>query len=200
MSDNPQSIFRKESLERLSSPEQLDQLMQVVNAKSWISLVTLGSLVFMVLLWSILGRIPIVVVGRGILVHPSTYSSELVALTYFGPEMGERIRPGMQVMIVPNHLDRGTITSLLGRVETVSLSTVKTLDDARQSSNVLSQQDAIAVLARLERDSSTRSGYRWSSAAGSQVELSPGMTTTARVKLAQKAPIAFAFPFLGAFE
>jgi HlyD family secretion protein len=65
-----QDLFRKKSLERLSSPEQLDQLMQVVNPRSWIPLATLGSLVFIALLWSFFGRIPITVEGRGILVFP----------------------------------------------------------------------------------------------------------------------------------
>lgn len=65
-----QDLFRKKSLERLSSPEQLDQLMQVVNPRSWIPLASLGSLVFIALLWSIFGRIPMTVEGRGILVFP----------------------------------------------------------------------------------------------------------------------------------
>jgi HlyD family secretion protein len=65
-----QSLFRKKSLERLSSPERLDQLMQVVNPRSWIPLATLGSLVFIAILWSIFGRIPITVEGRGILIFP----------------------------------------------------------------------------------------------------------------------------------
>jgi hypothetical protein len=39
-------IFRQESLERLSSPDQLDQLLQVVNPQNWLPLVTkkLGNL------------------------------------------------------------------------------------------------------------------------------------------------------------
>ncbi|HEY9659351.1 MAG TPA: NHLP bacteriocin system secretion protein, partial [Allocoleopsis sp.] len=65
-----QNLFRKKSLERLSSPERLDQLMRVVNPGSWIPLAALGSLVFVALLWSVFGRIPITVEGRGILVFP----------------------------------------------------------------------------------------------------------------------------------
>ena len=37
-----QNIFREESIERLSSPEQLDQLMQVVSRRNWLPLTTLG--------------------------------------------------------------------------------------------------------------------------------------------------------------
>ena len=53
MSDS--SIFRKEALERLSSPEQLDQLMKIVTPRSWLPLVTLGGLLGMGLLWSFFG-------------------------------------------------------------------------------------------------------------------------------------------------
>ncbi|MEA5568469.1 NHLP bacteriocin system secretion protein [Anabaena sp. UHCC 0399] len=66
-----ESIFRKESLERLSSPERLDQLMQIVNPLDWLPLATLGSFIFLGLVWSIFGRIPITVSGKGILIKPN---------------------------------------------------------------------------------------------------------------------------------
>ena len=65
-------MFRQASLERLSSPERLDQLMRVVNPKSWIPLATLGILGASALTWSIFGRIPVTVQGAGVLVYPST--------------------------------------------------------------------------------------------------------------------------------
>lgn len=68
--DKKRNIFRQESLERLSSPEQLDQLIQVVGPKEWLPLTVLGSLIFIGLIWSIFGRIPINVQGRGILINP----------------------------------------------------------------------------------------------------------------------------------
>ncbi len=71
MSDDKKSnLFRKESLERLSSPERLDRLLQVVNPKEWVALTCLGSLIIGGLLWSIFGRIPITVNGKGILIDP----------------------------------------------------------------------------------------------------------------------------------
>ena len=70
MSDPKNSLFRKEALERLSSPERLDQLMQVVSLKDWLPLTALGSLAFLAGLWSIFGRIPITVTGQGMLLRP----------------------------------------------------------------------------------------------------------------------------------
>ena len=63
-------IFREESLERLSSPERLDLLTQIVNRRDWLPLSTLGTLVIVTIIWSIFGRISVNVTGKGLLVVP----------------------------------------------------------------------------------------------------------------------------------
>lgn len=62
-------IFRKVALERLSSPEQLDQLMQVTTPKGWMGLATVGGLLLVALTWSIVGSIPERIPGQGILLR-----------------------------------------------------------------------------------------------------------------------------------
>lgn len=62
-------IFRKVSLERLSSPEQLDMMMQVISPKGWIALMSLGGLVLVAILWGIYGSIPTKVSGKCILIQ-----------------------------------------------------------------------------------------------------------------------------------
>ncbi|MEH2151800.1 NHLP bacteriocin system secretion protein [Nostoc sp.] len=64
-------LFRKEALDRLSSPERLDQLMQVVQPNKWIPLAAMGSLIAVGLVWSVFGRIPITIAGQGVVVFPS---------------------------------------------------------------------------------------------------------------------------------
>lgn len=66
----PKKMFREKALEHLSSPEQLDQLLQIVNPRSWIPIATLGGLLLVALLWSISGQIPVTVEGTGLLVRP----------------------------------------------------------------------------------------------------------------------------------
>ncbi len=61
-------IFRQSALEKLSSPEQLDLLLQVTSPRGWLALVPLCSLVIVGVVWSIIGRIPTKVAGQGILV------------------------------------------------------------------------------------------------------------------------------------
>ncbi|MEB3358647.1 MAG: hypothetical protein VKK04_18115 [Synechococcales bacterium] len=193
--DSKTTLFRKESLERLSSPEQLDQLMQVVNPRSWIPLGALGGLLALGLVWSVFGRIPITVIGHGRLVYPSDSNKELVGLSYFTSEDGERIQPGMQVLIIPNTGER--TGGLIGEVVQVSDPTIMTIDEARQTDTANTMQaETVEVITQLETDSSTASGYRWSSANGEDVTLPPGITATARVTLREKPPLAFVFPFL----
>lgn len=67
MSDST-TVFRKVSLDRLSSPEQLDQVMRVTDARGWIALAALGLLLATAVMWGVVGRLPQKVMGTGILV------------------------------------------------------------------------------------------------------------------------------------
>ncbi len=68
-------IFRKVSLERLSSPEQLDQLMQVTNPRGWLALGALVLLILIASVWSVFGSIPTEASGEGILIRRGGVSS-----------------------------------------------------------------------------------------------------------------------------
>ncbi len=63
-----QSVFRKVSLDRLASPDQLDQLMQVTTPKGWVALLALSFLLLTAIVWGCVGRIPETVHGQGMLV------------------------------------------------------------------------------------------------------------------------------------
>ncbi len=60
-------VYRKVSLERLSSPEQLDSLMTVTRAKGWLALLGISIIVLAAILWAFGGEIPTKVAGQGIL-------------------------------------------------------------------------------------------------------------------------------------
>jgi HlyD family secretion protein len=62
------SIFRKTSIDRLSSPEQLDKLIPVTDTKSWLALGMLLAMLATAIVWSIVGALPSRVSGDGILI------------------------------------------------------------------------------------------------------------------------------------
>jgi len=62
------NVFRKVSLDRLSSPEQLDQLMQVTDARGWIILSAFSIALATAVLWGFLGSVTHDVPCSGMLV------------------------------------------------------------------------------------------------------------------------------------
>ncbi|MFN3414569.1 MAG: NHLP bacteriocin system secretion protein, partial [Thermoanaerobaculum sp.] len=63
------NLFRKKALERLSSPERLDELMQVTSPVGWLALGGLGFAILAAIVWGIIGSIAVKVDGKGILMR-----------------------------------------------------------------------------------------------------------------------------------
>lgn len=92
------NIFRKVSLERLSSPEQLDQLMRVTNPRGWLALAAFWLLILVALGWGILGSVPTNAYGEGILIRRGGVSDVVTAGSGQVEEIlvavGDTIEPG----------------------------------------------------------------------------------------------------------
>jgi len=63
-----EKIFRKAALDRLSSPDQLDQLIDVTRPADWIAALVIGLALVGAATWGVVGRIPTRVAGEGILI------------------------------------------------------------------------------------------------------------------------------------
>jgi multidrug efflux pump subunit AcrA (membrane-fusion protein) len=61
-------LFREKALARISSPEQLDTLIQVTSPAGWLALIALCGLIVAALIWGMLGSVPTTVMGDGILI------------------------------------------------------------------------------------------------------------------------------------
>ena len=64
------SIFREAALERLSTPDRLDQGLTIVGSAGWIALGALVALIVGGTIWSLSIRVPITVAGSGIFLEP----------------------------------------------------------------------------------------------------------------------------------
>jgi biotin carboxyl carrier protein len=63
-------MFRKAALDRMSSPERLDQMMKITSRRGWLALVGLIALVVVALIWGIFGRVPTTISGQGLIIRP----------------------------------------------------------------------------------------------------------------------------------
>ena len=61
------SLFRKNSLERISTPEQLNQYVKITNPGVWCILIALLIIFLSVAVWSVFGSIPDTVSASGII-------------------------------------------------------------------------------------------------------------------------------------
>lgn len=62
-----QRIFRAAALERLSSPEQLDELITVTRPRAWLAMAALWLGLIALVTWSIAGRISTLVTAQGVI-------------------------------------------------------------------------------------------------------------------------------------
>lgn len=63
----PTEIFRKVSLDRLSSPEQIDQLLQVTTARGWVALLALCGCIAAAVIWSVTSLTETTIRGSGVI-------------------------------------------------------------------------------------------------------------------------------------
>jgi NHLM bacteriocin system secretion protein len=90
-------FFRKSALEKLSTPEKLDQLIKVTGTKAWIALITIIVVIFTALLWSFMGTVKTkldvigVVLGGDVHEVVATAQGQLVELKV---AIGNKVKKG----------------------------------------------------------------------------------------------------------
>lgn len=85
-------LYRKSSLERISSPEQLDKVLKVTSPMSWLALIGITVIVVVTVIWSIIGTIPVTVTTKGII--SSHVGSNAVYTQEAGTVVSVRVRVG----------------------------------------------------------------------------------------------------------
>lgn len=90
-------IFRKVSLARLSSPDQLDQMLRVTTPKNWIALGGVSLLLAVATGWGYLGSVPTKASGQGVIVRSggvlNVVSPANGILLSMSVKIGDRIKP-----------------------------------------------------------------------------------------------------------
>lgn len=92
-----QSFFRKAALEKLSTPEKLDQLIKVTGTKSWIALVAIGLALIVAITWSFSGNIKTKLNVAGVLLGSEVYEIVSTAqgqLIKLNVKLGDKIKEG----------------------------------------------------------------------------------------------------------
>ena len=97
-------LFRQAALDRLASPERLDELMRVTSPLGWIALAAIGVGILVATIWGFVGRITTKVDGQGILLRGDAVldvtSSSEGRLLSIDVGVGDIVKAGQQVASV----------------------------------------------------------------------------------------------------
>jgi HlyD family secretion protein len=95
------SLYRQQALERLASPEQLDTLMQIKDARSWLALCGCGIVIASALAWGLSGSVPTKQAASGILIYSEgladVASVATGQITAIEVDAGDRVQKGQLI-------------------------------------------------------------------------------------------------------
>jgi multidrug efflux pump subunit AcrA (membrane-fusion protein) len=103
-------VFRKVSIERLSSPEQLDRMITITSTKSWLILIALGCILVSIVIWSFAGSLAVSVTAEGMLVRGGGIVD--ISSSEAGQVSDIRVKPG-------DNIKKGDIVARLDQNEIV---------------------------------------------------------------------------------
>lgn len=93
------TIFRKKSLERIASPDQLDDYLKVSGSSVWVLVAALLMILTAAGVWCFWGRIPTTVSGIGL-------HTETETVCFVKAADSQVIEPGMAVRLAPVNTER----------------------------------------------------------------------------------------------
>ena len=131
-------------------------------------------------------------------------TNQLHCLAYVPSRMGKRIKVGMRCQMLPEITYYNRFGYVLGTVRKVDMFPanrndlmMQFADDSLVDSMIATTPNGLLIDITLETDSSTPSGYRWSTRTGFPEPLEAGTPTQVRVIYAELAPIDLISPLLG---
>ena len=182
-------LFRKTALDRISSPEQLNEYMKVAGPGVWSILAGLAVTFAAFIVWGFLGVIPETIEISGTALAPG--ESSMAIYSFLPIDESRNLEVGMKVRVSPNYAPRERYGFIYGTIQSVSSTpvTAETIHDelgCDEEFICLPPGNLIEVIVALETfdDGSPR----WSSSRGAGIELIIGSTCELSVITAERRP------------
>lgn len=133
------NIYRKASMDRLASPEQLDKMIRIASPSLWIALAGAGLVIISVLIWAIFGSLPdnvaisgLYMTNTGNLGNYATYGGKVTEILV---EKDQHVEAGDVLAVVENEDTDITVQQLKDRIEAVEKVTLTSTNDEATSDN-----------------------------------------------------------------
>lgn len=124
------------------------------------------------------------------------------ALVFVPAGDGKKVKPGMRIRISPSTVKPEEFGYIQGTVRSVSMYPISKDEMMTELGNeitverILRGGEVIALIATLETDPKSPSGFKWSSATGPDISVEGGTLCTASIVLEKERPITLVLPFI----
>lgn len=195
-------LFRKAALERLSTPERLDSLMEIVVPRAWLALLGLVAVLAAALAWGIFGSVPKSVDAVGVLNPSHAGSGSPRNAVLFASWKSQSLEPGSPVRLSVAGYPWEEHGFLLGRIVSVSTGATSVseiaaiLRDDRLARALTEEGRVHRVFITLESGGRSATGFRWSAGLGPRVLPAAGSRVRSRLEISRTRPIALVLPTL----
>lgn len=188
------SIFRKSSLERISSPEQLNEYVKVTNPGVWAVLLGLFALLSAVGVWACLGSIPETVQLTGV-AFAERGDAETV-YCFVPMNISKKLDKGMEVQVSPDYAPREEYGYILGTVASIGERPVTEQDIIQIFGGIGYVQgpttpgNAIEIKVDLQKEAGC---LKWSNQKGALVSVSSGSYCNLLIVTKERKPYELIF-------
>lgn len=183
------NIFRKSSIERISSPEKLNEYIKVTNLSVWCVLSGLFAILLGAIIWGFTGSIPETVQIEGIAYSKAQNAN--VVYCYLPLGTSKRLSEGMEVQVSPEYAPRseygyvyGKITSI-GKTPITENQIIDTFGSVKYLQGLIPQENVVEVKMTLEE---TGTKLKWSNEKGEALSLTSGSKCNILILIKERKP------------
>ncbi len=190
MPENESGLFRKSTLERVSSPEQLNEYIKVTNPSLIVMLLGIFTILAAGMVWVFCGGIPNSVELSGVVA--TNIKGEQSVYCYVPISTSKKIKKGMNVQISPDYASREEYGYINGVVESVgtSIVTSDTLESNFYDPQIVLPTVSAAMQTGNVVEIKVKMGD-WSTEKGKLLEVTDGTECVMDVIVGETRPIEF---------
>lgn len=187
-------IFRKSSLERISSPEQLNEYVKVTNPSVWALLMGLFALLAAVAVWVFAGAIPETIRFEGVV-----YGREAEPRTvycYLPMSDSKRLSEGMAAQVSPDYAPREEYGYIFGSIAGIGAKPISendlilTFGNPRYVEGLIPPGNVVEVRISLK---TTGDRLQWSNQKGQALTISAGTNCNVLIVTRERKPYELLF-------
>ena len=174
MAGNESSLFRKSSLERVSSPDQLNEYIKVTNPSLVVILIAIFSILVAGIIWIFCGTVPKTVNLTGAIAE--NYDNQIRVYSYVPIGTSRRLKEGMEVQISPEYAEREEFGYITGKITSIGTDIVT---DYSIASKIKETQTVYPLVAEILYNKQNAVEIEmtlgdWSTEAGRNIEIVEG--------------------------